>query len=306
MRIFNRSTRWVAFFIVTFMMFSCGKSYDEKQRLSREQQQELRRADSLALKIAVLPTMDCLPLYLGCEDSAFQHAGVDVHLYRRNAQIDGDTLLARGHVEGIVTDLVRAQRLRKEGIALNYVTSTNAYWQLIANRLARVKTVGQLSDKMIAMTRFSATDFLSDLAISSARPKPKNDVFRVQVNDVSIRLRMLLNNEMDAAFFTEPQATTARMWKNPVLMDSRDKDLRLGVIAFREDALKDKRRQKQLKAFMKVYNQMCDSINKNGVQHYRVIIAKYMGADGKTIQAIPPLKYTHVSPPRHKDVAGVK
>ena len=41
---------------------------------------------------------------------------------------------------------------------------------------------------------------------------------------------MLLNNEMDAMLLTEPQATTARIYKNDVLMDSRDKDMRLGVI----------------------------------------------------------------------------
>ena len=82
------------------------------------------------------------------------------------------------------------------------------------------------------MARYSATDYLTDLAIDSG--KPKYDVYRVQINDVQIRLRMLLNNEMDAMLLPEPQATKARLEQHVLLMDSRDKNLQLGAIAFRQ------------------------------------------------------------------------
>lgn len=280
---------------------SCGNSYEKKKQLDKKEKAELAREDSLALKVATVPTMDCLPLFIGVEDSMFQKAGVDVHLKMRNAQIDCDTLITGRHVEGFVSDLIRTERLRRQGIGLRYVAATNAYWKLITNRMARVKELKQLSDKMIAMTRFSATDYLADLAIDSA--KPKFDVYRVQVNDVHIRLKMLLNNEMDAMLLTEPQATTAVLYKNPVLMDSRDKNVRLGVIAFREASLKDKRRQQQLDTFVKVYNSICDSINDKGLQHYSAVIKKYTGADDKTVKALPKLKYQHAAPPRARDIA---
>lgn len=281
---------------------SCGKSYKEKQEIERLSRAEVLRQDSLALKIATVPTLDCLPLFVAVDDSLFVRHGVDVHLKQRNAQIDCDTLIRGRHVEGMVSDLIRTELLRKQGLPLRYVTATNAYWKLVANRMARVKEVGQLSDKMIAMTRFSATDYLSDRAVKEARPKPKYDVFRVQINDVNIRLKMILNNEMDAAMFTEPQATTASLYKNPTLTDSRDKDLRLGVIAFREACWKDKRRTQQINDFIKVYNMACDSLNSKGLQHYAAIIAKYTGADSKTIKALPKLQFTHATPPREKDV----
>lgn len=190
------------------------------------------------------------------------------------------------------------------GTPLQYVAATNASWQLVANRTARVKSVAQLAEKMIAMTRFSATDYLADLAVREA--KPKGDVFRIQVNDVQTRLRMLLNNEMDAMLLPEPQATTARLWKNTVLLDTKSKDIRLGVIAFSEKAMKDADRKRQLSLFIKVYNQMCDSINKNGVRHYAPVIAKYMGADEKTINALPNMKYPHASAPRQADLERAK
>lgn len=283
------------------VLASCGVDGEKRRLLSREQRKALERADSAALKIATTPTMDCLPLFVAVEDSCFRRAGLDVRLRQRNAQMDGDTLIAGGHVEGVVSDLVRTERLRRLGTPLRYVAATNATWQLVANRTARVKSVAQLSEKMIATTRHSATDYLADLAVREA--KPKGDVFRIQVNDVQTRLRMLLNNEMDAMLLPEPQATTARLWNNTVLLDTHGKDIRLGVIAFSEKALRSPDRQRQLSLFIKVYNEMCDSINKRGVRHYAPIIAKYMDADAKTINALPNMTYAHAKAPRQVDLA---
>lgn len=291
----------IASFAIAVTLSSCGHSYKEKQQIERVSRAEALRQDSLALKIATVPTLDCLPIFIGVDDSVFVKNGVDVRLRQRGAQIDCDTLVMGGHVEGIVSDLIRTERLRKRGYALRYVAATNAYWKLVSNRSARVKEIKQLSDKMIAMTRYSATDYLADLAIDSA--KPKYDVFRVQVNDVHTRLKMILNNEMDAALFTEPQATTAILYKNPVLMDSRDKNLHFGVIAFREKCYADKRRKEQIDKFVKVYNMMCDSINKMGLTHYAAVIKKYTGAYDKTIAALPKLTFNHAAQPRTRDVS---
>lgn len=67
------------------------------------------------------------------------------------------------------------------------------------------------------MARFSATHLLAELCIDSARLK-RDDVFLVQINDPNICLKMLQNNELDAMLLPEPQATSARLWKNPVLL----------------------------------------------------------------------------------------
>lgn len=290
--------------LFSFILGACHKSYDEKKREEKASREELQREDSLALKIATVPTLDCLPLFIGVEDSLFTRNGVEVHLKQRGAQIDCDTLVYGKHVEGFVSDLIRTERLKRKGVALRYITATNSYWQLYTNRLARIKELKQLSDKMIAMTRFSVTDYLADYAIDSA--KPKYDVYKIQINDPRTRIKMILNNEMDAALFTEPQATTARIHGNPMLMDSRDKNVHMGVIAFREKELADKRRQQQLKIFIKVYNMAVDSINKHGFQYYASVITKYMGADGKTIKALPQMKFSHVATPRMHDIAVAK
>ena len=280
----------------------CGPSYDDLKKMSQAEQAKLRHEDSLALKIGVLSTLDCLPIYVAKDCGLFDSTKADIRLKPFNSQIDGDQALVDGRLEGCVTDIVRGQRMKaKRGVSLDYVAATNAGWQLISNRLARIKRINQLDDKMIAITRFSATALLADLATDSAKLKDET-VFKIQINDINLRLQMLLANEMDAMFLPEPQATTARLYKNPVLMDSRDKDLRLGVIAFNKNAMNDERRRRQLAVFISGYNAACDSINKNGIRKYTSTLKKYYQLDDKTINALPKTRYEHAKAPRQKDI----
>ncbi len=285
---------------IMWTMAGCGDSKEQQLRLSKAEKARLDSIDKASLKVGVMPTLDCLPLYVAQEENLFDTLGVTVHLRYYTAQMDCDTALQRGRVEGSITDLVRASRMSKQGTALTYPIATDTYWQLITNRKARISELKQLSDKMIAMTRYSATDYLSDVAIDSA--KPKFDVYRVQINDVKIRLKMLLNNEMDAVLLTEPQATKARKEGHPVLMDSRDKNVHLGAFAFREKALAEPRRKEQLRLFLKAYDMAVDSINKNGVVRYADLMKKYCDADAEVVKALPKLRFSHAKQPLQRDL----
>ena len=294
----------VLLFALFLLVVACGRSYEEQRRMSRAERYRLFREDSLALKIAVMPTLDCLPLYLMKDHQLYDTAQLDLRLKFFTAQMDCDTALLNRRVEGSISDLVRTERMKKRGLQLDYLTATNAYWQLYSNRKARLKHLNQLGDKMIAMTRFSATDYLTDLTLDTVKTRAR--VYRVQFNNVFIRLDMLLNNEIDALWLTEPQATKARILDNPMLRDSRDFRLSLGVLALRHAGVADKRRKMQLNAFVKAYNAACDSINQNGLQHYADLLRKYCKADDKTITALPKLSFQHITAPKPSDIRAAK
>ena len=214
----------------------------------------------------------------------------------------GDTALINGRVEGSITDIVRAERLMKQGTPLRYVAATNAYWLLISNRHQRIAQLKHLDDKMLAMTRYSVTDLMGDLAVDSAKLKTER-VFRIQVNDVNIRLKMLENNEMDALLLTEPQATQALLQKHKVILDTRKEDIQMGALVFRTKGMDDAARKKQMAVFLKGYNEACDSINHYGVRHYQDVIRKYYTISEPALKALPDtLKFEHAQAPRQKDI----
>ena len=274
--------------VCVLLMAACGQSYEETKRQKSISKREAMRKDSAALKVAVMPTLDCLPLYVAEHYQLFDTLRGGVRLKFYMAQMDCDTALQRGRVEGAMTDLVRAKRMERQGMKLRYPAVTGAYWQLIANRNARVKQLKQMDDKMVAMTRFSATDLLTDRMIDSVK-LDKDRVYKVQINDVSVRLLMLQNNEMDVLWMMEPQATAARMMKNG------------------EQEMRHPERAEQLKLFMQAYDQACDSINKYGVRHYRDIIAERCQVKQNMLDSLPDkIKYERARGPRERDIALVE
>ena len=228
--------RQVFLFVFAVMLLAaCGDDAAERAAQVRREQQI---ADSLALKVAVTPTLDCLPLYVAEQEGWFEREGVSVQLRPYTAQMDQDTALLQGRVEGMTSDRIRLDWIREQGMEVKEVAETSLKWQLVTNKTARIKLLKQLDDKMLAMTRRSATDMLAQRIVDSAGLLPER-VFRIQVNDVNVRLSMLENGIMDALLLPEPQATQARLQGHPVLLDTDSMGLHLGVIVFSQQALAD-------------------------------------------------------------------
>ena len=271
----------------------CGKSDKELQAERQAQKLAERAAYQKAYKIAVMPTMDCLPAYLLKDSLLYDTAKVDIRLCKFNAQMDCDTAMIGGSVQAAFSDLVRTERLKhRNKVLMHYLTDTNLNWQLIADKDSKLKQLSDLSDKIVAMTRFSGTDLLTDMAVKKA--KPKYQVFRVQVNDVLVRLAMLQNHEIDAYWFAEPQITKALSADNNSLFNSEDAGVHLGVVAIMDKV----RRQDEEAAFAAAYDKAVEQINKNGVKYYSALIQKYMKVDESVVRALPDIKYTKIGPPR--------
>lgn len=279
--------------LAVLTLVSCGKSDKELQAERQAQKVAEREAYQKAYKIAVMPTMDCLPAYLLKDSLLYDTAKVDIRLCRFNAQMDCDTAMIGGSVQAAFSDLVRIERLKhRNKVLMHYLTDTNLNWQLIADKDSKLKQLSDLSDKIVAMTRFSGTDLLTDMAVKKA--KPKYQVFRVQVNDVLVRLAMLQNHEIDAYWFAEPQITKALSADNNSLFNSEDAGVHLGVVAIMDKV----RRQDEEAAFAEAYDKAVEQINKNGVKYYSALIQKYMKVDESVVRALPDIKYTKIGPPR--------
>lgn len=283
--------------LAVLTLVSCGKSDKELQAERQAQKLAEREAYQKAYKIAVMPTMDCLPAYLLKDSLLYDTAKVDIRLCRFNAQMDCDTAMIGGSVQAAFSDLVRTERLKhRNKVLMHYLTDTNLNWQLIADKDSKLKQLSDLSDKIVAMTRFSGTDLLTDMVVKKA--KPKYQVFRVQVNDVLVRLAMLQNHEIDAYWFAEPQITKALSADNNSLFNSEDAGVHLGVVAIMDKV----RRQDEEAAFAEAYDKAVEQINKNGVKYYSALIQKYMKVDESVVRALPDIKYTKIGPPRKADL----
>lgn len=286
---------------VVLLVAACGGGAGKDKTGDDKADSTLAARDTLALIVGVMPTLDCLPLYVARDEGLFDSLQADVQLACYDDGLDCCRDFVAGLTDCCVTDLVRAGWMLSDGCDVAFITATDAYWILTANRLSRISRLNQLADKTLAMTRFSVCDMLADMASDSAR-LAADAVFRVQINNPKLRLKMIITNEIDAAVLTEPQASAARTAGHTALIDSRNATFRPGVIVTTESYLADRRHRELTERLKEAYNRAVERINSRGVKAYSDIIVRYMGADGKTVAALPEITFDTVKAPRPEDV----
>lgn len=271
----KKLTHYIVFSIGLLMLLaSC--SDNKVQQQDAEDAYALWMADSASLRVAVTPTLDCLPLFVAQAEGMFERHGVSVSLYPFNAHMDCDTAFQSGWVDAMTTDLVRAEYLKSKGTSLRYLTATDLHWQLLADQKSKVKHLNQLEHKMIAMTRYSATALLADDLVDTT--KMTNDyVFRLQINDVNVRFQMLQTHEMDLMFLPEPYAAAARNLKSELLYDTQWNDVCMGALVVREAVMGDTLYQRQTEGLLKAYDEACDTINSRGIAYFGALLKDKSG-----------------------------
>lgn len=274
--------------LLVLLASGCGESYEQQQKRTSAERARMHAEFMASFKIGVTPTIDCLPLYLLKDSALYDTAHYDFRLIPFTAHMDVDTALTGGTVQIAATEAVRMKHLKNT--PLQVLCTTPLSWQLISGRKARLKELSQLSDHMVAMTRFSATDHLTDSVVK--RGKPKYTVYRVQCNDLFIRLHMLTNAEIDAAWLPQPQAAQAIGAGNDILAD--DSGAKMGRLVFRSGGKGGADREAQLHEFVEAYNTAVDLINKNGITYYYPLIKKYMHVkDEKIITGMSKIQFKH-------------
>lgn len=162
--------------------------------------------DTTVLRIAVMPTMSCLPVYYAEQSGLANKLGMKIQLLRFQAQMDIDTAIQRGHTDIAFTDLIRCTRLAQAKTPVKPIASCDEPLSLISLKTKRVKKINQMKQQMIAISRLSATDYWCDRLLDEANTS-HDDIYRPQVNDVCLRAEMLRQGLVDAAMMSEPFAT---------------------------------------------------------------------------------------------------
>jgi NitT/TauT family transport system substrate-binding protein len=223
--------------------------------------EQLARQDSIALKVAVMPTAACLPFYYAQETGIYKSLGLKVKIVTYRAQMDCDTALQNKRVECAYTDIIRAAYLQSKHVGLHVFMQPAENWYLITAREKRVKQIGQLKEKMIAMARFSVTDYMIDAIIGKAKIK-SDDIYRPQINDVALRYDMLCNGELDAVILPEPYAESAVRQGHRSIFSLDSLQIEMAAMAVRSDISQNTTRASQISLLVKGYNMAAQRLNR--------------------------------------------
>ena len=164
--------------------------------------------DSTALKLGVLPTMECLPFYYADSVGLFDSLGVDVKLITFDAAMDADTAFVNGDIDGIVTDLVKACIWQGQGDTAQVEMVGELRMWLITAPKARLLKAESIKEKIIGITRHSSVDYFADKILESIKLQ-SIDLNKPQINNIRLRGTMVDQDQYDGAILPEPYASEA-------------------------------------------------------------------------------------------------
>lgn len=217
--------------------------------------------DTLSLRIACLPTLDCLPFHYAVESGLCDSLNLPLYIKTYQAQFDADTALLGSGFDGGVTDAARYAMYQRKGKMKAYTAliSTDGIWKLVANGALRMKTAEKLKGRTVATARFSVSDAMV-ARLKDSLQFQTDDFLQPQINHYRLRREMLDNGQVDAAVLPEPFATWAVVQGGrPLYVASSRK---YGVALYvKNTGLTHARKAKQIELLKRVYNLSVEALN---------------------------------------------
>ena len=193
--------------VAGFLSSGCSSSNAEN---AAETTDEATDTIDYDLRVAVLPTLEALPVYYAQQAGIFDSLGITVKILPYVSQFDCDTALQNNAVDVCMMDRTRFADYTSKGHALASQLNIDTHYSLVASKEINAKRVRDLSNLTIAISRHSGAEAFCLHELKAAGLK-REDVHFPQINNVWLRTDMLTNRQVDAAVLPRLQAICAEL-----------------------------------------------------------------------------------------------
>ena len=224
------------------------------------------------LRIGLMPACNSIPMVVADARGLFDAQGISVTLFPFNGQLERETALQTGALDGTVSDMINAVQSWTHGFGARVASVTEGDFALLSSPHGSVKSLadwrsGSLVRIRTGLLENSIVYYLTERMLTSAGA----DLSRLElvpIVQLPARMEMLLAGKIDAACLPEPLATMAAARGAHVLADSDALGVSPGVLLFTKKALAEKRGQ--IAAFYRAYNGAVDEVNARPEQYRRI------------------------------------
>lgn len=221
--------------------------------------------ESTPLKVAVLPVLDSLPLYVAEKQGYFAEAGIKVELIPVGSAPERDQLMHSGQIDGMLNELVTTLYYNRSGSQVKIVrfarTATAEYpvFRILAARDSGISTVQDLKGVEIGISQGTVIEYMTDRVLQNAG-LTADEIKKIAVPKIADRTALLESGELKAAVMPDPLASLL-MQKGAVLVidDTSLPQVSTSVYAFSNATLSA--RPKDVTAFLKAVEKAVADIN---------------------------------------------
>ena len=277
----------VIFSLMLFMTVGCGPEQQGKDtKLSK-------------LTIGLMPDTDSIPFIIAAERGYFAEEGVEVELVPFKSAMERDAALQSGNLDGAVSDLLAVIFARSGGFSMHAVSYTDGNYNLVAGGNAGISAAADLRGKEIAISRNTIIEYVTD-EILSVNGMKEQDVSKVVIPQIPVRLEMLQSGNLAAAVLPEPMASVAVASGSRYVTGSGDLGINPGVIVFTDSSINEK--AQSIRAMYRAYNKAVKYLNDTPRAEYIDLVMEKSGFPAPARDALDLKPYRSAGLPAEKDV----
>lgn len=195
------------------------------------------------LKIAVLPIIDTLPMYVAQQEGLFTKHGVNVEFIPVASAPERDQLVAAGQVDGTINETLAVMLFNKENVQMQVVryalrpTEGSGHFFILASAKSGISSVDGLKGVEIGVSQGTVIEYVTERLLQAEGLAP-DEIKTIAVPKIPDRMALLASGELKAGVMPDPLASLVVSQGGVIIVDdSNHPEYGFSVISFRKDVV---------------------------------------------------------------------
>ena len=180
--------------------------------------------EPVSLKMAVLPIIDTLPLYVAQQQGYFEKHGLAVELVPVASAPERVQLMAAGQVDGTINETLAVMQFNKEGVqvqAVGYALRPVAgygHFFILASGQSGITTPESLKNVEIGVSQGTVIEYVTERLLQN-EGLSSDEIKTIPVPKIPDRMSLLASGELSAGTLPDPLGALAVQSGAVIVMD---------------------------------------------------------------------------------------
>jgi NitT/TauT family transport system substrate-binding protein len=195
------------------------------------------------VRVARIPVLDTLPLYVAQQEGLFEKHGVQVEIIPVASAPERDQLIAAGQADAMINEVLSTMFANKDAITVQTVryartaTSASPVFRILAAMDSGITSPDQLKGVPVGVSDGTIIAYLTERLLQ-AEGFSADEIQTTSVPSITDRMALLSSGQLKAAMLPDPLSTLAiQQGASLVLDDTRHPEYSFSTLTFRKDFL---------------------------------------------------------------------
>ena len=259
----------ILFIVTGFVLAACTPTSQPTEQVT---------AEPFTLRLALLPILDTLPMYVADEEGLFEKYDLQVEFIPVASAPEREQVITAGQADGMINEAVSTMFYNKDKTQVQIVrfaraaTTEQPVFRILVAANSDIKTVDDLRGIEIGVSQGTVIEYLTDRLLQE-EGFGSADIKTIAVPKIPDRMALLGAGEIQAAMLPEPLSSLAELGGAHVIIDdTRHPEYSFSTISFRKAVIDEN--PQAITGFLKALEEAVQLINENPEDWRTLMVSK--------------------------------